>query len=136
MANTFYDLGREALLGGDLDWDANTIKITLFDAADYVANIATDDFYNDVTSAGRAATSGALASKTKTAGVADAADLTYTSVAAGDPCEGLVIWTDTATETTSRLWVRIDTANGLPITPNGADINLVFDNGANRIFKA
>jgi hypothetical protein len=23
---------------------------------------------------------------------------------------------------------------GLPVTPNGGDINLVFDNGANKIF--
>lgn len=134
MANSMYDFGRERCLGGDADWDANTIKVTLADAADYIVNLATDDFYNDVTVAGRVATSGALAGKTKTAGVADANDFTYTAVT-GDQSEMLVFWSDTGTETTSMLWARIDTATGLPITPNGADINVVFDNGANKIFK-
>ena len=29
----------------------------------------------------------------------------------------------------------IDTATGLPITPNGGDIIVTWDNGANKIFK-
>jgi hypothetical protein len=34
-----------------------------------------------------------------------------------------------------RLIAYIDTATGLPVTPNGQAIGLTFDNGANRIFK-
>jgi len=33
------------------------------------------------------------------------------------------------------LLLLIDTATGLPCTPNGGDITLSFDNGANKIFK-
>lgn len=134
MANAMYDLGREGFLGGDIDWDANTIKVTLVDAADYTKDLANHDFYNDVTAGGRVATSSALASKTKTAGVADAADITFSAVT-GDVSEQLIIWADTGVESTSRLILNIDTATGLPVTPNGGDITVTWDSGANKIFK-
>lgn len=134
MANAMYDLGREGFLGGDIDWDANTIKVTLVDAADYTKDLANHDFFNDVTPAGRVATSSALASKTKTAGVADAADITFSAVT-GDVSEQLIIWADTTVESTSALILNIDTATGLPVTPNGGDINVTWDNGGNKIFK-
>ena len=134
MANALYDIGREGFLGGDIDWDANTIKVTLVDAADYTRDLAAHDFYNDVTVAGRVATSGALASKTKTAGVADAADVTLTAVT-GDVSESVDIYQHTGTEATSLLIANIDTATGLPVTPNGGDITVQWDSGANKIFK-
>lgn len=134
MPNALYDAGRAGFLGGDIDWDANTIKVTLVDSADYTLNLATDDFYDDVPAAGRVATSSALTSKTTTAGVADAADITFTSVT-GDQSEYLVIWADTTVESTSRLIANIDTATGLPVTPNGGNIDVAWDNGANKIFK-
>jgi hypothetical protein len=80
------------------------------------------------------ATSGALASKTKTAGVADAADVTLSAVS-GDQSEQLVVWADSGVESTSRLILNIDTATGLPVTPNGGDITVQWDSGANKIFK-
>ena len=121
MANALYDAGREAFLSGSLDWDADTIKLTLVDNADYTVDLAAHDFYNDITSAGRVATSGAFTSKTTTAGVADAADVTLTSVT-GDPFESIVIWEDDAgAESADRLIAYLDTATGLPTTPNGGD---------------
>lgn len=134
MANALYDLGREGFLAGDIDWDGNTIKAVLLDSADYTVNLATHDNLDDIPSAARVATSGALASKTVTAGVADAADLTLTAVT-GDPSEAIALYKDTGTESTSRLIGYIDTATGLPVTPNGGDITVAWDNGSNRIFK-
>ena len=134
MANALYDMGREGFLGGDIDWDANTIKVTLVDAADYTKDLAAHDFYNDITAGGRVATSGALASKTKTAGVADAADVTLSAVS-GDQSEQLVVWADSGVESTSRLILNIDTATGLPVTPNGGNITVQWDAGANKVFK-
>lgn len=134
MANALYDLAREAFLGGDLDWDANTIKLYLIDAADYTKNLATDDFADDVPSGAKVATSSAFAGKTKTAGVADANDVTLTAVT-GDLSEEIVIWQDSGTQSSSRLIANIDTATGLPVTPNGGDITVQWDNGANKIFK-
>lgn len=126
MASGMYALGREGFLGGDIDWDANNIKVTLIDSADYVVNLSTHDFYNDVTVAGRVATSGNLASKTKTNGTADAADVTFSAVT-GDVSEALVVWADTTVESTSRLIVYIDTGTGFPVTPNGGDITVQWD---------
>lgn len=126
MASGMYALGREGFLGGDIDWDANNIKVTLIDSADYVVNLSTHDFYNDVTAPGRVATSGNLASKTKTNGTADAADVTFSAVT-GDQSEALVVWADTTVESTSRLIVYIDTGTGFPVTPNGGDITVQWD---------
>ena len=126
MASGMYALGREAFLGGDLDWDAHNIKVTLIDSADYVVNLSTHDFYNDVTAGGRVATSGNLASKTKTNGTADAADVTFSAVT-GDVSEALVVWRDTTVESTSNLIVYIDTGTGFPVTPNGGDITVQWD---------
>lgn len=134
MANALYDKGRQAFLDGDIDWSNDTIKLLLVDAADYTVNISTHDFHNDVTSGGIVATSSAFGSKTSTNGVADAADVTLTAVT-GDPSECIIIYKDTGSSATSPLIAYIDTATGLPVTPNGGDITITWDNGSNKIFK-
>jgi hypothetical protein len=134
MANALYDLARQAFLDGDLDWAANDIKAYLIDVADYTVNLATHDFADDIGAAAKVATSANFGGKTSTAGVADANNITFTAVT-GDVCEAIVIWQDTGNQATSRLIAYIDTATGLPVTPNGGDITVTWDNGANRIFK-
>jgi hypothetical protein len=134
VANALYDFGRQGFLEGSIDWDTDTIKLILVDVADYTVNLATHDNLDDVPAAARVATSGALASKTVTAGVADAADVTLSAVS-GDASEAIVFYKDTGTESTSRLIAYVDTATGLPVTPNGGDVIVQFDNGANKIFK-
>lgn len=78
--------------------------------------------------------SSAFTTKTTAAGVADADDITFTSVS-GATVEALVIYQDTGTGTTSRLIAYIDTATGLPATPTGGDISVTWDSGSNKIFK-
>lgn len=134
MANALYGKGREGFLGGDIDWDAHNIKLTFVDSADYTLSIDTHDFYDDVTPAGRVGVSGNFAGKTKTLGVADADDVTVSTVT-GDQFEYIIIWRDSGVEATSNLIACIDTATGLPCTPNGGDITVQWDSGANKIFK-
>lgn len=134
MANALYDLGRQGFLEGTIDWDTDNIKCGLIDAADYTVNLATHNDHADIPGAAIEATSGNLASKTVTAGVADAADITFSS-ASGDVCEELIIWQDTGVSGTSRLICNLDTATGLPVTLNGGDVNVTWDAGANKIFK-
>jgi hypothetical protein len=134
MSNALYDKGREGFLDGSIDWDTDNIKAVLVDTADYTVNLATHDNLDDIPGAARVATSGNLASKTVTNGVADAADVALSAVS-GDVSEAIVLYKDTGTESTSRLIAYIDSATGLPVTPNGGDINIVFDSGANKIFK-
>ena len=135
MANALYDLGREAFLSGDITWDGDAIKTILVDSALYTPNLATDQFLSDVPAGSRTAPSSALVSKTVTAGVADAGDVTYSAVPIDDPQEYVVIYQDTTVEGTSRLIALIDTATGLPVTPNGGDIIVQWSSGADKIFK-
>lgn len=140
-ANALYDLGREGLADADIRLITATIKIDLVDSADYAVNLATHQFRSSVASIGRVASSGALANKTRTAGVFDADDVTLSAVT-GDPSEAIVIYQASAAgggadvaDTAQRLIGYIDTATGLPVTPNGGNINVVWDSGSNRIFK-
>lgn len=136
MANFLYDKGREAFLDGTVDWDTHDIKIIL--VRGYTPNQSTHDFRDDVTGGGGGtivATSGNLAGKTVTNGVADANDVTFTAVAAGAACNHIVGYKDTGAAATDRLIFCIDTATGLPVTPNGGDITVQWDSGSNKIFK-
>lgn len=134
MTNALYDAGRQGFLDGSIDWDTNTIKLMFIDEADDTIDLATDDNLDDRAVASRVATSGAFTSPTTTAGVADAADVTVNTVS-GDQFESIDIFKDTGVESTSRLICNIDTATGLPLTPNGGNITVAWDSGANRIFK-
>ena len=129
-----YGLARAAFLGGDIAWDTDDIRCVLVDTNDYTVNIDVDEFLDDVPAGARVATSDALTSKAVTLGVADAGDVVLTSVT-GDESEAIVIYVHTGADATARLIAYIDTATGLPVTPNGGDITIQWDNGANKIFK-
>jgi hypothetical protein len=134
MANSLYDKARKAFADGDIDLLNDTIKCVLIDAADYAVDLANHDFLDDVPSGARVGTPQTLGTKSTTAGVFDAADVTFSSVS-GDQCEAILIYKDTGTEGTSQLIAYIDSATGLPVTPNGGDIQIQWDNGSNKIFK-
>ncbi|MCB1764366.1 MAG: hypothetical protein KDI27_14680, partial [Gammaproteobacteria bacterium] len=64
--NSLYDKGREGFLGGDIDWDADDIRVILVDTNDYIVDLANHEFLTDVPGAARVAVSSSLTSKTKT----------------------------------------------------------------------
>jgi hypothetical protein len=128
MANALYDGGREGILDDSIAVSTATIKALLVTSG-YTPNLATHRNVSDVTSGNIVARSGALASKTYTAGVFNAANVTLTAV------NYIVIYADSGTDSTSRLIALIDTATGLPVTPNGGDITITWDTGTNKIFK-
>jgi hypothetical protein len=129
-----YPKAAEAFLSGLIDWIGDDIKCVLVDTDDYAANFATDEFLEDIAAGARVATSANLGSKTATLGVLDAADTSFPTVT-GDPSEAVVVYQDTGDEGTSRLLLYIDTATGLPQTPNGSTINLSFSDGADKICR-
>jgi len=136
MANALFDYGRECFLGQTtaLDWDTDDIRLIFVDHADDIPVPATDDFLDDILVAARVDESANFVGKTVTDGVADATDVTVATVT-GDQFESIVIFKETGVETTSVLIAYIDTATGLPCTPNGGDITVQWDAGANKIFK-
>lgn len=131
MANTLYDKARGEFAKGNIDWINDTIKVTLVS----VAYNSAHDFIDDIAGGSRVATSSALTGKAvDTNGAVDANDVTFTSVS-GAQVVGIVIWKDTTVEATSNLIAYLDSATGLPITPNGGDIIITWDNGTNKIFR-
>lgn len=135
MASGLYDKGREGFLDGSIDWDTHDIRVILVDNGNYSVNLSTHANLTDVPVGARVSTSGSLTGKTVTAGVADATDVTFTAVT-GNSIESIVIYKHTGVESTSRLIAYVDSASsGLPATPNGQDITIQWDNGANKIFK-
>jgi len=119
-------------LDGDIDLLVDTIKAVLVDDADYTPNYTTHDFLDDVPAGARVGTPVALASKSTTDGVFDAADTTLTSVT-GDQCESVLVFKDTGNAATSPIIAHV--LLSAPVTPNGGDITIVWDNGTNKIFK-
>jgi len=133
MANQLYGLGRDKFANGDLDWVNDTMKLYLVDTDDYSVSIDVDEYADDIAAGAKVATA-TLAGNSTALGVVDANDTTFTSVS-GDVSEALVIWKDTGTPSTSPLIAYMDTGTGLPVTPNGGDITVQWDSGANKIFK-
>ena len=134
MANALFDKARQRFLEGQFNWNTDTIKAVLVDTGTYTVNLSAHEFLSDIGTGARISTSGAFTGKATTGGAADANDMTFTSVT-GASIEAIVLYKDTGTDATSPLIAFIDTATGLPITPNGGDIIVTWDNGPNKIFK-
>lgn len=134
MANFLYNKAKEDFLSGNIDLENDDIKAVLVDSEEYTPDQGADEDLADVPSGGRIATTGNLTGKTVTDGVFDADDETLLSVT-GDQSEALVIYKDSGVEGTSRLIAYIDTATGLPITPNGGNIAIAWANDSSKIFK-
>ena len=128
MANKVYPKYKEALLTGssNISLSSGDVKVILVDLADYTYSDA-HDFLDDVPAGARVSTSANLGTKSVTDGTFDAADTSFSSVT-GDVSEALIVYIDTGVAGTSRLVAFLDTGvTGLPVTPNGGDINLAFN---------
>lgn len=136
MANGLFDHGRESFLRGEISWSGDNIKAVMVDHAVDTPNRATDQFLSDIAAGARVSTSGNLVNKTTTAGVADADDTLF-SLVSGATVESIVFYQDTGSAATSRLIGQVDTlgVGTFPITPNGGDILITWDNGSDKIFK-
>lgn len=134
MANTLFDFARQAFLEAQINWMTDTVKCILVDTGAYTPQTGVHRFLSDISASARIAGPVTLTAKATTGGAADAADVTFAAVS-GASIEAIVIYKDTGSEATSPLLAFIDTATGLPITPNGGDIIVTWDNGTNKIFK-
>lgn len=125
MANAIYPKAKQKFLDALIDMPSDTIKIALIDTGVYTYS-GTDEFWS-AASAAQIGISQTLASKTITDGVFNADDVTFTSVT-GASIEALIIYKDTGSAATSPLIMYIDVAaSGLPVTPNGNNIDVQFN---------
>jgi hypothetical protein len=136
MASGLYSKAKQDLADGNLIWrtgTSQTFKVVLVDTNDYTVNLSAHDFLDDIPAGARVATA-TIANPTNANGVCNGDDITFSAVS-GDVSEALVIYRDSGNEATSPLIAYIDTvASGLPVTPNGGDITVTWDNGSSKIF--
>lgn len=145
MANALFSPGREGFLDGTIDYDTAVIKVVPVRAYTFAA---AHKFLSDVTTAGGTlpialASCPALATKTVTDGIADAADTTFTAFPSGAAVPAVLLVQASAVTggadvaaTAARVIAYYDTGTNFPFTPNGGDIIIAWDNTAGvKIFK-
>lgn len=127
MADAFYEHERNAVFGVVVhsfpDLDTDDIRVVLYDEGADALNLADQDLA-DILAGARIAVSANLTSKTVgvvAVGVFDHADEVFVAVT-GASVESLVYYKHTGTDSTSPLIFNIDSATGLPVTPNGGNI--------------
>lgn len=133
MANTKYPKGKEKILNKEIDFDTDTIKAALVDNT--AAYNSAHEFWSSLSAklVGSAVT---LTTPSIALGIFDADDVTFSAVSGATPIGAIVLFKDTGSGATSPLIAWIDTVTGgaISVTPNGGDIQITWDNGANKIF--
>lgn len=127
MANSLYAKGREAYLEGSIASLTDTLKLALLSTA-YTPNLSTDQFFSIVPGGAIVAAGVALSGRSGSAGTLSASNVLFPSVT-GSTASYLALYKDTGAAGTSPLIGLIDTATGLPVTPNGGDITVAWSNG-------
>lgn len=126
MATVFYASAKALLWGSGINWSSADIRAVLVETSGgsaYTINAATHDFLNDVAAGARLATSGSMTGRAISGGYLISDDVSFASVAAGALVgRAVILYIHTGVESTSSLVCYIDTATGLPVTPNGEDI--------------
>jgi hypothetical protein len=134
MASGLFDSGRNRFARGDTLWKASagsTIKCALIDSGVTVPNLATHTTMSDLRTA-VVGTDGAMTLLDPTAGVVDANDVTFSAVT-GNSVEGIVIYHEVSASDANRFLLAWEEFTA--VTPNGGDITIQWDSGANKIFK-
>jgi FlaG/FlaF family flagellin (archaellin) len=139
MANALYDKGREKFAGGEVAWKAGgddfyvlLVKV----AGGYTVNLSSHNLRNDL-GANVLAQSANLGSLTRTSGVCDAADATFTGISSTGTAGAAVICKNLGGDPADDpLIAYLDTITNLPKDLTGiTDATLVWSNGTNKIFK-
>jgi hypothetical protein len=135
MASALYPKFKEALLSQSpsVDLDTDTIR-AIFVTSGYTYNSGHDffdDLSNTIGDGGTGRANGeVLGSKTVTDGVFNADPTVFASVTGG-AVNAIVIYKDTGADGSSPLIAYID---GISFTPNGGEVTINWDTGANKIF--
>ena len=133
MANALYNPARGSFAKKELDWLNDDIRVILIDTGAYTFSAA-HQYLSSVPSGARISTQ-ALSNKSVTAnGACDADDTVYANVS-GASIEACIIYKHTGVDSTAQLIAYLDTVVGLPFTPTGLSVSLVWDSGVSAIFR-
>jgi hypothetical protein len=131
MTSAIFPKAKEQLLQAGINMSSGDIRAMLV-LSSYTYD-STDEFLADLGAVdnGRSA---ALAGKAFTNGIFDANDTSITATAS-TASNALILFLHTGSDATARLIAYIDSAVGLPFTPEASQVcPVVWDNGANKIF--
>lgn len=132
MTDVIFPKGLKKFADADIDLLADDIRVMLVKST-YTYD-ATDEFVADIGAVDNGRTA-ALSGKDTTSGIFDATDTTLTATDA-DACNALIYFKHTGSDATAALIAYVQTATGLPFTPAASGtVNILFDSGANKIFK-
>jgi hypothetical protein len=120
-------------MGADIDLINDQIAALLIDKSSYTPDLDNDLSQADIPVAAQIAQV-ALSGKTIDGTTFRANDSVFVSVT-GTTVDAIVLMKDTDNTGTSLLIAFIDNASEFPITPDGTDITIEWDDGANGIFK-
>lgn len=135
MTKALYDKGRELFLSGLCNWANANIRAALVESG-YVFS-ASHNVLSDVNAYITVASeiSANITNKSITSGVADGDNALCSSVTAGKTIAGVVIYVYNATNSSARLIAYIDEGTGFPLATDGSNVNVIWDDGATKIFK-
>lgn len=131
MANALYPNWKANVVQGVSGTSlTGTVKVALVDTGTTAYSPA-HTYYANISSA-VVGTPVTLSNKSYTNGTFDSDNVIFTAVS-GATAEAVVVYVDTGDNNTARLVAFLDTGvTGLPVTPNGGNINLNWD--TNGIF--
>lgn len=146
MPDRLYDNGRNLFARGELHWraQAGSIVCAFLVDATYIPDTAKHEYLSDIPIEARHGNGGSgerIDAPTLTlfdpkAGVCDAEDVTFSRIPTGTArLDYLVLFADAGSDDSSPLIAVIESARGLPFTPHNADVEIVWSNAQNRIFK-
>lgn len=130
----FYPLGAEKLLGAEINFSTDTLKVAALPVG-YVYD-AGHEFLSDIGAV--VGTAQTLTGKSITGGVFDAADPNFGAIAAGPTIGSLMIYKEGGTPETSPVLLHLTAPEyvvGLPLAANGFGISHQWPNGTAKIFS-
>lgn len=140
VPNQLFDTGRNGFLSASYTWPLGTWVPYIFGSF-HSGLLATALKVSDFGSGVLIARGTYLTTKTATVGIADADDTIIAAVGSAGAATGvsicLILEASQAVPASQLCWVGafIDTASVIPFVPNGGDIQVIWDNTANKIFK-
>lgn len=143
MANAWYDGGLNEFALGNCAWKASggsTIEAIMVDAG-YTFSAAHTTL-SDITSTARHTNDGGSAVAltlidAASGGVLDANDISFTGLSSAPAYIAIVIYRRISSgDANTRLLLYIDTGTaGLPTSSGATQVNIVWDNGSNKIAR-
>lgn len=129
-----YGLAREGFLTSvsGFDWTSSAMQLA-FVTSSYTPDYTTDQYLSVISGGYIIAQSGSFSSQSSALGTANAANETVSSVS-GAQFAYVTLYSFITNAAASPLVMNIDTATGLPCTPNGGNIVVQWDTGTNKIF--